>query len=190
MTKDLQHIEIHSREQWRSWLEAHHTQKESIWVVAYRQAGGSRYVPYEAIAEEALCFGWIDGTRYKHDELRYKLLVAPRKKGSGWSRINKERVERLISTGQMRPAGLAMIERARADGSWSRFDDVDALIVPPDLSRALAAYPDATDNFSAFPPSSQRLILQWIADAKRPETRARRIEETARLADRNERAHH
>jgi uncharacterized protein YdeI (YjbR/CyaY-like superfamily) len=190
MPKDLRYIEITSRDQWRSWLVEHHYQKESVWVVAYRKAGGDRYVLYEAIAEEALCFGWIDGTRYKHDDLRYRILVTPRKRGSGWSRINKERVDRLIATGQMTSAGLAVIERARTDGTWSQYDDVDALIVPTDLAETLASYPHAEENFASFPPSSRRLILFWIADAKRPETRAKRIEETARLADANERAHH
>lgn len=118
------------------------------------------------------------------------LWFAPRKPGSGWSRPNKERVARTIAAGLMAPAGEAKVEAARADGSWQALDDVLALEVPPDLTEALAADPDALRHFEAFPPSSKRIILEWISQTKDPETRRRRIEETVTLAAQGIRAHH
>ena len=107
------------------------------------------------------------------------LLFTPRKRGSGWSRSNKDRVARLEAAGLIEPAGADVIEAARADGSWSALDDAENLVVPEDLAAAFAARPGAAEHWDAFPRSVKRGILQWIADAKRPETRARRIEETA-----------
>lgn len=116
------------------------------------------------------------------------LWLAPRQPGSGWSAVNKERVERLIAAGLMTPAGLAKIEAAKQDGSWNALDAIEALEIPPDLGAALESYPAARGYFEAFPRSVKRGILEWIANARRPETRARRIEETARLAQDNQRA--
>lgn len=116
------------------------------------------------------------------------LWFAPRKRGSGWSRPNKERVERLIAQGRMTAAGLAKIEAAQADGSWTLLDPVENLEVPADLAAEFDKYPAARANFDAFPRSAKRGILEWIVQAKRPDTRANRVAETARLAQENERA--
>ena len=116
------------------------------------------------------------------------LWFAPRKPRTGWSRPNKERVGRLIAAGLMMPAGLAKIEAAKRDGSWTKLDSVEDLDVPPDLLTALTTLPDALARFTAFPRSVKRGILEWILNAKREETRAKRIAETATLAARNERA--
>ena len=111
-----------------------------------------------------------------------------RKPGSAWSKANKERVERMNAAEKMRPAGLWKIEQSKADGSWAFLDDVEAFVIPDDLAAALAEYEDAEENFAAFPPSSRRGILEWIKQAKRPETRSKRVRETAELASRNVRA--
>jgi uncharacterized protein YdeI (YjbR/CyaY-like superfamily) len=116
------------------------------------------------------------------------LWFAPRKPGTGWSRPNKERAERMIAAGLITPAGLVKIETARQDGSWNALDAIEALEIPPDLDEALAAYPSARDYFDTFPRSVKRGILEWIASAKTPATRSKRIEETARLAEHNLRA--
>lgn len=116
------------------------------------------------------------------------LWFAPRKPGTGWSKPNKERVEKLLQAGLIAPAGLAKIEAAKVDDSWSALDGVEALEIPPDLAEALAANPAAQQYFEAFPRSIKRGILEWIANAKKAETRARRVEETARLATENIRA--
>ena len=138
--------------------------------------------------EEALCFGWIDSKGNKLDDERSMLWLAPRKPGTGWSKINKDRVEKLMTDGLMMPAGLARVEAAKQDGSWNALDQVEALEIPPDLKKALAAYKTAKQYFDAFPRSAKRAILEWISNAKKPETRARRIEETVSLAAKNLRA--
>jgi uncharacterized protein YdeI (YjbR/CyaY-like superfamily) len=114
--------------------------------------------------------------------------MSPRKPGTGWARTNKERIERLMADGRMAPPGLAKIEAARRDGSWTLLDSVEALEVPADLEQALASYPHAARHFHAFPPSARKRILQWIVLAKKPETRAARVAEAARLANENVRA--
>jgi uncharacterized protein YdeI (YjbR/CyaY-like superfamily) len=177
-----------NRAAWRAWLETNHTQTEGVWLIYYKKASGKPRVTYEESVEEALCFGWIDSIANKLDEERSMQWFAPRKPGSGWSRPNKERVERLLAAGLIMPAGLAKIEAAQQDGSWNALDAVEALEIPPDLAAALAANPPAVDYFEAFPRSVKRGILEWISNAKKPETRAKRIAETARLAAENIRA--
>lgn len=171
-----------SRAEWRRWLEDNHTRREGVWLVTYKRATGKPRVEYEEAIEEALCFGWVDAQARTLDEERSLLWFAPRKKGSVWATTNKERVERLPAAGKMTAAGLAKIEAAKADGSWALLDSVDQLIVPPDLAAAPAAAPPAAANFDAFPRSVKHRILGWIALAKRPQTRAARVQETARLA--------
>ncbi|NJN98713.1 MAG: hypothetical protein HC875_33810 [Anaerolineales bacterium] len=177
-----------SRAEWRAWLEQNHTRPEGVWLVSYKKATGKPRVEYDEAVEEALCFGWIDSKGNKLDEERSLLWFSPRKPKTGWSKPNKERVERLIAAGLIAPAGLAKIEAAKQDGSWNALDAVEALEIPPDLASALAGYSQAQQNFEAFPRSAKRGILEWIVNAKRPETRAKRIEETARLAQDNIRA--
>lgn len=177
-----------TRAEWRAWLEQNHTQTEGVWLVTFKKATGKPRVEYGEAVEEALCFGWIDSKANALDEERAMLWMSPRKPRTGWSRLNKERIERLIADGQMTPAGLVKIEAAQQDGSWNALDAVEALEVPPDLEKALAEYGAARQNFDVFPPSVKKGILGWISSAKRPETRSKRIEETARLAAENIRA--
>lgn len=165
-----------------------HESAESIWLVTFKKTSGKPYVSYDVVVEEALCFGWIDSLPRKLDDERTMLLLSPRKPGSAWSKANKERVERMNAAGKMRPAGLRKIEEAKADGSWTFLDDVEALVVPDDLAAALAEYENAEKNFADFPPSTKRGILEWIKHAKRAETRSKRVRETAELASRNVRA--
>ena len=173
---------------WHAWLAANHTRAEGVWLITYKKAAGKPTLSYEESVEEALCFGWIDSIARKLDEERSMLYFAPRKADSGWSRPNKTRIERLMADGRMAPAGLAKIEAAKADGSWTLLDAVENLEVPDDLAAEFARYPDARANFDAFPRSARRGILEWIVQAKRPETRAKRVAETARLAQENVRA--
>lgn len=177
-----------TREEWRAWLEKNHTRREGVWLVSYKKTTGKLRFAYEEAVEEALCFGWVDSKGNKLDSERSMLWFAPRKPGTGWSRPNKQRVERLIETGQMAPAGLAKVEAAKKDGTWNLLDGVESLEIPPDLQKELDANPAASQYFEAFPRSVKRGILEWILQAKKPETRARRIEETARLAAQNIRA--
>ena len=173
---------------WRAWLEANHTRPEGVWLITYKKAAGKPRISYEESVEEALCFGWIDSKGNKLDDERSMLWFAPRKPRTGWSAPNKERIERLIADGRMTPAGMAKIEAAQQDGSWTKLDAVEALEIPSDLAAALAANPTAQQYFDAFPRSAKRGILEWILNAKRPETRATRVAETVRLAAENVRA--
>jgi uncharacterized protein YdeI (YjbR/CyaY-like superfamily) len=188
MSDAYEQVEVTSRAAWRDWLAAHHGDAPGAWVVTYKKAEGDRYVPYEALVEEALCFGWIDSKGRRLDERRSMLLMTPRKPGSGWSRPNKERLERLFADNRMEPAGIALVEAAKADGSWTALDDIENLVEPDDLRAALDASPAARASWDGFPRSAKRAILEWIAGAKRPQTRAKRVEETATLAARGERA--
>ncbi len=177
-----------TRSEWRQWLSVHHTQKTGVWLVSYKKAAGKPRFDYDDAVEEALCFGWVDSKPNKLDAERTLLWFAPRKPGTGWSRPNKLRVERMQKAGLMAEAGLRKVEQAQADGSWAKLDAIEDLTVPDDLAQALNRYPVAMRHFSAFPRSAKRGILEWIASAKTEPTRTRRIEETARLADINERA--
>ncbi len=187
---DIPRVEVQSRAELRAWLERHHAETGSVWLVTHKVGAGARHVPYDAIVEEALAFGWIDSLPRALDAERSMHRLSPRKAGSAWSKVNKARVERLIAEGLMAPAGLAAVARAKADGSWSKLDAVEALTVPADLAFALESIPPARASFDAFPRSSKRLILEWIGAAKRPATRAARIARTARLAAIGQRANH
>jgi uncharacterized protein YdeI (YjbR/CyaY-like superfamily) len=177
-----------TRAAWRKWLELNHTQTMGIWLISYKKASGKPRLEYDASVEEALCFGWIDSKPQKLDEERSMLWFAPRKAKTGWSVLNKERVSRLIKQGLMADPGLIKVKLAKKDGSWFLLDAVDALTVPPDLLAALVKMPEAKVHFDAFPKSVKRGILEWIQNAKKPETRSKRIEETATMASKNERA--
>lgn len=179
---------VRTRAEWRRWLQQHHGRDAGVWLVTFRQGSGEPAPGYDAAVEEALCFGWVDSRPKKLDERRTMLWFAPRKPGSGWARPNKLRVERLIAEGLMAPAGLAKIEAAQADGSWTMLDAVEDGIVPDDLAAALASWPDARRHWDAFPRSARRGILEWIVQAKTAATRDKRVQETARLAQDNVRA--
>jgi len=177
-----------TRAEWRAWLEDNHGRAEGVWLISYKKTTGKPRIEYDEAVEEALCYGWIDSKPNKLDAERSLLWFAPRKTGTGWSKPNKERVAKLLAAGLMAPAGLAKIAAAQADGSWYALDAVEALEIPADLDQALARNPTARRYFDAFPRSVKRGILEWIATAKRPETRARRVEETVTLAAKNVRA--
>jgi uncharacterized protein YdeI (YjbR/CyaY-like superfamily) len=181
-------IEPVSVREWRAWLEVNHARSGGVWLAIARRGGEDVAIPYEAAIEEALCVGWVDGQARRLDDRRTKLYFAPRKPRSGWARSNKLRVQRLLAEGRMRAPGMAAIERAKANGAWALLDEVEELIVPPDLAEALVAAPPATTHWAAFPPSVRRQFLEWIRQARRPETRAKRIAETAELAARNQRS--
>jgi uncharacterized protein YdeI (YjbR/CyaY-like superfamily) len=178
------------RAEWRQWLAANHDSAPGVWVIRYKQAAKEPTLSYAEIAEEALCFGWIDSTQRKLDDERSLLMVTPRKPKSGWSKVNKERIERLTAQGLMMPAGQAKIDAAKADGSWTALDASEAMIMPDDLGAALATNAEAQRYFDAFPPSSKKIIFHWISSAKTEATRTKRVEETVRLAAQNIRANH
>jgi uncharacterized protein YdeI (YjbR/CyaY-like superfamily) len=174
---------------WRAWLIANHGTMNGVYLVSWRRGSGRTSVPYEDAVEEALCVGWVDSGGRNLDEERAIQWFARRRSRSVWARSNKERVARLTAAGQMLPAGLAVIDEAKRSGMWTILDDVEDLIVPNDLATALDARSSARSHWDSFPPSARRAMLQWVVEARRPETRARRIAEIADKATRNERAY-
>lgn len=179
-----------SPEAWRAWLAEHHATIDGVWLARWTKASGQAPVEYEAIVEEALCFGWIDGLVNTLDDGRQAHLLTPRRPGSGWSRSNKDRVERLIADGRMAEAGMAAIRAAHADGSWSMQDAAEALIEPAELRAALDANPEARREWDAFPRSPRRALIWWVMSAKRPETLARRVAQIVDEAAQGRRANY
>lgn len=159
-----------------------------MWLVSWKKVTGKPAISYDDAVSESLTVGWVDSKPQKIDDERTMLYFSVRKPTSAWSRPNKIRVEKLRAAGLMTPAGEAVIEKAVATGSWALLDEVEDLIVPPDLAEAFEGYPHARTNWDRFPPSARRGILEWIVQAKRTDTRAARIEETARRASLDQRA--
>ena len=184
---DAPRVHAETRAEWRAWL-AGRGDLTSSWLVSWRKPTGKPAVSYDDAVSEALAVGWVDSIQRKIDDERTMLYFAARKKGSGWARPNKIRIEALDAEGLMTDAGRAVIEQAKADGSWTLLDDVENLVVPPDLAEAFGRHPGSAQHWDDFPRSAKRGILEWIVQAKRPATRAARIEETALLAALGQRA--
>ena len=174
--RDCPRVEVGSREELRAWLAAHHEQDESIWLVVGKKNAGDRYIPYDAIVEEALCFGWIDSLVHALDDMRSMRLLSPRRPNSVWSSVNRERVESLIASGRMHAAGLAKVEAAKAEGSWDAAKPRETELLPEALAARLRDDSAARALFEALSPGKQRLAISWITDAKTEATRARRID--------------
>jgi len=186
----LEQVYVADRAAWRQWLATNHATSPGIWLVFDKKSSRADRLAYVDAVEEALCYGWIDSTVRTLDDARYVQLMAPRKPKSTWARTNKERVERLIEQGLMAEAGLASIERAKANGSWTSLDAVESLAVPADLARALRALPGAARNFAEFSPSARKGYLHWISQAVRAETRAHRVAHVAQFAASNQKSRH
>ena len=160
----------------RDWLAAHHTRGTGVWLVTWKAADPDRHIPWPDIVDELLCVGWIDSLPRKRDDATTMLWIAPRKPGSNWSRINKDKIARLEAEGRMTAPGRAAVEAAKADGSWSALDEVEALVIPDDLQAAFDTAPGAEDTWHAFPRTVKRGALEQLLNAKRPATRAARID--------------
>ena len=173
---------------WRTWLSENFETSPGVWLIYYKKDADEPSVTWDEAVEEALCYGWIDSKVNRVDETRYKQVFTPRKAGSVWSKVNKERLARLVGEGKMTPTGQIKIDQAKADGSWTFLDSVENLEVPDDLTDALQKRKGAWPNFQAFPDGSKKQILLWVKTAKREETRTKRIRETVEKAARNERA--
>lgn len=181
---------MRSREAWRTWLEKNHAREQALWLILFNKNSGERTVQYEEAVEEALCFGWIDSVPNKRDEKSRYQYFSRRKPKSNWSQLNRQRAERMIAAGLMRPAGQAMIDLAKKAGTWEALVEVQETVIPDDLMKLFKRNKTAYKNFLAFAPSSKRGILEWILNAKRPETRQKRLEETVNLAAKNLKANH
>jgi uncharacterized protein YdeI (YjbR/CyaY-like superfamily) len=162
--------------EWEAWLEEHHATSDGVWVRIAKKGSGIPTVAYPEVLDTALCFGWIDGRREALDDRYFRQRFTPRRARSRWSQINRDKAEALIRSGRMRPAGLAEVQRAKADGRWeAAYGGQRAMTVPDDLQAELDARPEAAAFFAELSSQNRYAILYRLHDAKRPETRARRL---------------
>ena len=169
-------IHFASGEAWEAWLEDNHSSPAGVWMKIAKRGSGIESAGYPEVLDAALCFGWIDGQRKAFDEVFFLQRFTPRRARSRWSQVNRETCLRLISEGRMREAGLAEIERAKADGRWdAAYAGSRAIEVPEDLERELAKSQKARAAFAALKAQERYSILYQLHDARRPETRARRL---------------
>lgn len=181
----LETFQAASRQKWREWLENNHQTYVGIWLIYYKVKSGKPSIKYSEAVKEALCFGWIDSKVKSLDAERYMQIFTPRKPKSVWSKLNKQYITELIEQGLMTEAGLAKITVAKQNGSWTSLDAIESLIIPDDLQQALVVNEAANKYFAAFSNSTKKNILFWIASAKRPETRMKRIAQTVNSAAQN-----
>jgi uncharacterized protein YdeI (YjbR/CyaY-like superfamily) len=177
------------RSAWRKWLEKNHAKAPGVWVVYYKKDSGKTRVAYADAVEEALCFGWIDTTQRPRDEDSYMQLFTPRKPKSTWSKLNKDRVERLEKEGLMTNAGREKIEIARENGSWTKLDNVENFVIPPELEKAFGRNKTARNNFDAMSKTAQKEFLYWLNNAKKEDIRKQRVAAIIKLTKENLRLH-
>ena len=182
---ELPVVSFCSAQAWDAWLAEHHAASAGVWLKIAKRGAAATTVGYAEAVEVALCHGWIDGQKGRLDDDYWLQRFTPRKPGSRWSRINRDKAADLIAAGRMRPAGLREVERARADGRWdAAYAGQRTIEVPPDLAADLAVNDAAREFFATLDSANRYAILYRIGDAKRPETRARRIAAyVAMLAD-------
>jgi uncharacterized protein YdeI (YjbR/CyaY-like superfamily) len=171
-----------SPQHWREWLQAHHAEKQSVWLIYHKKKSAAPSLTWSQAVDEALCFGWIDSRAQPLDDERYRQFFSRRKPSSGWSKINKAKIEQLSAAGLMAPTGLASIETAKQNGALTLLDEVEELHLPADLAQPLQAQSLAASYFERLSRTDKRNILQWLVLAKRPATRQKRIAEIVDLA--------
>ncbi|WDF45746.1 YdeI/OmpD-associated family protein [Chryseobacterium sp. KACC 21268] len=170
-------------EQWRDWLRENHTREKGIWLLQYNKKSGKPSISWSDAVDEALCYGWIDSLKKKLSEESSIQYFGKRKPKSTWSKINKQKIEKLTSENRMCQAGLDIIIIAKDNGSWEILDSVEELLVPEDLMLELSIRAGAADFFHSLSNSAKKMMLQWLVLAKRPETRQKRIMEIAEAAE-------
>lgn len=190
MTEDLETVSFASAEEFEAWLGENHANSPGIWLKLRKKGPGIVALDYAQALDVALCYGWIDGQKGKFDDEWWLQRFTPRKARSRWSKINRDKVAALVAQGRMRPAGQAEVDRAVADGRWeAAYDSARTASVPEDLAAALAAEPAAAAFFEALDRQNRFAILYRVHDAKRAETRARRIEQYVAMLARGEKPH-
>jgi len=182
----VEQVYVPDRKGWRKWLAKNHARSKGIWLVFDKKTAREDRLSYADAVEEALCFVWIDSTLRPLDHAQYMQLFTPRKPKSGWSKLNNDRVARLTEQGLITKAGLDAIELAKKNGSWAHLDEIEAMIVPPDLAAALKAKPVALKNFEALPRFARKQFLYWVNGGKREETRKHRIKIVVELTAKNQ----
>ncbi|MBT3375403.1 MAG: hypothetical protein HN742_14425 [Lentisphaerae bacterium] len=186
----MNELRVNTRKQWREWLVDNHARKKGVWLVFHKKHTGIEDVPYEETVEEALCFGWIDSIIKRLDDDRYARKYTPRNSGSNWSKLNKDRVEKMLKAGLVTDDGLRLINEAKASGEWEQQRGRPQLpppVMPEELRDALAENPHAKEYFLALAPSYRKDYVLWVGMAKRAETRQRRAREAIGKLSRGER---
>ncbi|WP_066954109.1 YdeI/OmpD-associated family protein [Streptomyces lushanensis] len=185
MPEEREALSFESADAFETWLARHHDSSSGLWLKLRKKAPGVVALDYAQALDVALCHGWIDGQKAALDDSFWLQRFTPRRAGSKWSKINRDKVAALTEQGRMRPAGLAEVERAKADGRWeAAYDGMKAARVPDDLTAALAGTPAAAEFFESLDGRNRYAILYRIQDAKKADTRARRIEKfVAMLAE-------
>ena len=179
-----------SAAEWERWLARNHSSADGLWVKIAKKGTGIDSVRYPQVLDIALCFGWIDARREALDDRFFLQRFTRRRPRSRWSKINRDKVEVLIAAGRMRPAGLAEVEKARADGRWdAAYDGQRSIAVPEDLQRELDRRPQAAAFFDTLTSQNRYAILYRLQDAKRPETRARRLAKFVEMLEAGETLH-
>lgn len=164
------------QQEWRNWLQQNHIEQQSVWLILYKTNSVKFNLSWSDAVDEALCFGWIDSTRRPIDEEKFIQFFSQRKPKSNWSRINKEKIDRLMAEGKMTKAGISSIQVAKENGSWTFLDDIEDLVIPPDLAAELSAHSVANDFYQNLSNSIKKQILYWLASAKKEETRSKRLQ--------------
>src|ERR1700730_17571792 len=182
---ELPRVRPKSRQAWRNWLEKNHSSSTGVWLGYAKKHFRPPSLTYNDAVEEALCFGWIDSKINPIDDAFYMQMFTPRKLKSAWSALNKTRVERLLAAGLMAPAGLVVVKAAKNSGTWDATKHVEELTVPPDLEKAIKANPDASRHWVSYSASRRKGVLYRLAGAKRPDTRARYLQDIIENMARN-----
>ena len=182
MPQTIDIFQPNSPKAWREWLAKNHKEEEAVWLVFHTVKSGKPSLTWSEAVDEALCFGWIDSKKVKIDQDTYHQYFCKRKPNSTWSKVNKDKVEQLKVENRMQKAGLAVIERAKKNGSWTLLDSVEALIVPEKLNLEFNKYEGARDYYESLSKSSKKLLLSWIVLAKREATKMKRIQAIAEAA--------
>ncbi|MFE0532731.1 YdeI family protein [Streptomyces nigra] len=190
VAQDLETVAFESAEAFQAWLGENHAVSPGIWLKLRKKAPGVVALDYVQALDVALCYGWIDGQKAALDDEWWLQRFGPRTARSRWSKINRDKVAALIEQGRMRPPGQAEIDRAKADGRWdAAYDSPRTATVPDDLAAALAAEPAAAEFFETLNRTNRFAITYRVQDAKRPETRARRIEKYVTMLAKGEKPH-
>jgi len=179
----MNQLYVKSGTEWRKWLTKNHNKVEEVWLIFYKKGTGKPSIDYEVAVEEALCFGWIDSLVKKIDEERYVRKFTPRKDKSVWSELNKKRVKKVIKEGRMTEFGMRKIIAAKKSGAWNKKIKVSEIseAIPEDFVAALKKNKNAQDNFDKISPSHKKRYYMWINQAKKKETKEKRIKEVIKL---------
>lgn len=177
LDKEIETYCPQSQTDWRQWLEKNHQSEKSVWLIYYTKKSNVPSLSWSEAVDEALCFGWIDSTKKKIDDFSFMQFFSKRKPKSNWSKINKQKVQQLVESNKMAKAGYESIETAKQNGYWTILDEVEELLIPSDLEIAFKKYKGSKDYFLSLSKSIRKMIIGWVALAKRQETRQKRIDE-------------